>query len=117
MSMGPYHHTWASKGKLGQLFPLPHLAGGVSLQKLRWLMGATAAFYQMYAFSSVFGGVDVYVRRSGAIPAHRFWHYRLAVDSPDKWWQAKGADFLGLVDEPEWVEGRLAIRDAPPSRL
>ena len=108
--MGPMHQQWQRKGTIGQMFPSATFQGATNYLQLRLLIGS-ADFYQLYVFKSYNAGADVYVRRGGARPIDRFWHYHLDVEDPDFWWASMSSRFVGMVTQPEWRDGLAAIID------
>ena len=108
--MGPSHQKWALRGTVGKVFPSAAFKGETNCMKLRMLIGNAVEFYQLYVFKS-YQGVDAYVRRAGARPIDLFWKYHMEVEDPDIWWAAISAQFVRMVNMPEWRDGMAAIMD------
>ena len=72
---------------------------------------------EAYAFNSHDGRVDFYVRAALAVPPMTYHQYKLGVMDNSEFWKARGYDYLGPVDKPEWADGQISWTIPPASRL
>ena len=82
--MGPFNRSWDHIGRAGSLFNVPPNEP-VSYESKQRLCGINWPHYDVYMFESFNEGIDVYVRRATARPAHHFVHYHIDGGFEDIW--------------------------------
>ena len=116
VALGPFSQAYDYLGKVNVVYAgvIPELPDRVfasmrergildmRAQGIWELCGDASPVHEMYAMSSVGGGLDLYVHTMGQSPAALYSHYHLEIDEPSNWWMAERYAYLGLVTMPEW---------------
>ena len=104
--MGPFHQAYVHYGRVDAFYGIwpntPYVVA--DWPNIHGLCGEGSSIMELFAFSSVEGGVDLYVRTVEQEPADVYQRYKVDVGHPDDWWRARSYTFVGASAWPGWSE-------------